>query len=980
VTGPIGPTGSNSVLTEVAGLEDLPVPGTLPNFNEYLVGPRAGTNDSVLVVKGSSAAWEFPQYVAEIQFNGSSVGTATAGGTINTVVSTSSDFTSLTDTANPVGVGTHIIQFLTGALAGLPRFVTSVVGSTVTAETPWASAPSVGDTFKIYKRDLVLMNSLEQFSFSKTLKQNTGINYLARLVRAGTRAVREYSDITDGGTAGLTPGTISEAATTFNAQFTLSPTPTNVLSCTTTVGSDIILTANTSSVSIGDNIAGVGIPVNSWVIAINAGVSFTINNLASANGTVTLTSTRYWVRDRSNAGDHSYLRRINESYEEEIWFSDNTVAATGVLWQLRSRIQLITGQNHLYGILTVTQDPSTQFELATKGYVDATAQGLNIKDPVHCAANGVNVVLSGVQTIDGFLGTAGVTRVLLAYQAVPSENGIWIMQTGAWTRSTDTNNPGVNSAPTATNMIRGYTFVANGNNTTGTSWVMTTNPYTLDTTALVWTQFFAAGSITASQGLQKIGSDIQTKLNPSDLRVNGTTGDLEIQPAITGHTYDGLTLTSNAVGFSISGGSTAKNLVLNNSLSFSGTDGSTLNIGGGGTLGTAAYINFVNAGRGVVDFNTSTRPTGVYAVEGAGSNGPGLAYPNLIHCMNSNDLAFQIAGGYTTDKMYFRGGYNLTTTPGWTTWREIIHSGNISSQSVYSSTLVNSVLDGGIVNNQSGASGWIGRIISKNVASDSSVAIGTCNGLPSIASHNYALTAWKDLYVNTVDGSGGGTIRMPGGIVITPGTINATSFVGTASNATTFIGNWTNWVSYRSQAVANMLGWKAYGNNHVIFDASAGSSPTGSAVNNTNAQIPWAGSYPTLMGWNGVNTFGVRVDSARVADNGISKFISTILTVPTAVAQAQSVAHGLGAVPALVRLVAVCKVAGYGYAVGDEAEVLCGAYDNGNVQLKPWASATYVGWSSGSNMMIINRSLAQGNALNIINLGVYFGLRVYAYL
>lgn len=64
--------------------------------------------------------------------------------------------------------------------------------------------------------------------------------------------------------------------------------------------------------------------------------------------------------------------------------------------------------------------------------------------------------------------------------------------------------------------------------------------------------------------------------------------------------------------------------------------------------------------------------------------------------------------------------------------------------------------------------------------------------------------------------------------------------------------------------------WKNYGNNHTIFDASAGTSPDGTAVNNANAAVAWTGTYPTLMGWNGANTYGVRVDSARLADNSSS--------------------------------------------------------------------------------------------------------------
>jgi hypothetical protein len=66
--------------------------------------------------------------------------------------------------------------------------------------------------------------------------------------------------------------------------------------------------------------------------------------------------------------------------------------------------------------------------------------------------------------------------------------------------------------------------------------------------------------------------------------------------------------------------------------------------------------------------------------------------------------------------------------------------------------------------------------------------------------------------------------------------------------------------------VSGLLAWKNYGNGHTIFDASNGTSPNGTSVNNTNAENAWIATYPTLMGWNGVNTFGVRVDSCRVSD------------------------------------------------------------------------------------------------------------------
>jgi hypothetical protein len=58
--------------------------------------------------------------------------------------------------------------------------------------------------------------------------------------------------------------------------------------------------------------------------------------------------------------------------------------------------------------------------------------------------------------------------------------------------------------------------------------------------------------------------------------------------------------------------------------------------------------------------------------------------------------------------------------------------------------------------------------------------------------------------------------------------------------------------------------WKYYGNGHTVTDNSNGAL----GASNVNPDYPWAAAVcPTLMGWNGANTYGVRVDSARYADN-----------------------------------------------------------------------------------------------------------------
>lgn len=80
--------------------------------------------------------------------------------------------------------------------------------------------------------------------------------------------------------------------------------------------------------------------------------------------------------------------------------------------------------------------------------------------------------------------------------------------------------------------------------------------------------------------------------------------------------------------------------------------------------------------------------------------------------------------------------------------------------------------------------------------------------------------------------------------------------------------NRTNYKGVTDPVVVGQLMWKKFGNTHTIFDASDGTTPDGITVNPNDAAQGWTANAgrPTLMGWNGTNTYGVRVDSARVAD------------------------------------------------------------------------------------------------------------------
>ena len=143
-------------------------------------------------------------------------------------------------------------------------------------------------------------------------------------------------------------------------------------------------------------------------------------------------------------------------------------------------------------IVSNVATPSAGTDAANKNYVDNSIAGLSWKDPVRVATT-ANITLSGAQTIDGVAVTAG-QRVLVKDQSTGSQNGIYDVQSGAWTRSTD--------ADTNTELEGAAVFVMEGTANADKQYTMTTNaPITVGTTALTWAQFGGGTAITAGAGL-----------------------------------------------------------------------------------------------------------------------------------------------------------------------------------------------------------------------------------------------------------------------------------------------------------------------------------------------------------------------------------------------------------------------------------------------------------------------------------------------
>jgi hypothetical protein len=150
--------------------------------------------------------------------------------------------------------------------------------------------------------------------------------------------------------------------------------------------------------------------------------------------------------------------------------------------------------------------------LATKEYVDALKQGLDVKDSV-IGATTADINLSGHQTIDGIAITTG-NRVLVKNQSNGYENGIYVAASGSWARSID--------ADVSADVTPGmFTFVELGTTNGDSGFVLTTNAtITLGTTVLTFTQFSGAGQIVAGDGLEKVANSLHVKDDNITIEIN----------------------------------------------------------------------------------------------------------------------------------------------------------------------------------------------------------------------------------------------------------------------------------------------------------------------------------------------------------------------------------------------------------------------------------------------------------------------------
>jgi len=224
--------------------------------------------------------------------------------------------------------------------------------------------------------------------------------------------------------------------------------------------------------------------------------------VSESNGTVTLTLN---VADTDSAGllPASFWQMLN----------DATDAATAS--------KLVKRDSNGNAKVATPTDPA---HIATKGYVDAARQGLDVKQSVRVATTGpVNLAnqLEAGDTLDTSVTLVAGNRVLVKDQGTASENGIYVVQaSGAAVRASDANG----TADTGEVSGGTFTFVEEGTINADSGWVVSSNGLlTVGTSPMTWVQFSGAGQITAGDGLSKDGNILH--VNDDDVTIYVDTND-----------------------------------------------------------------------------------------------------------------------------------------------------------------------------------------------------------------------------------------------------------------------------------------------------------------------------------------------------------------------------------------------------------------------------------------------------------------------
>lgn len=392
--------------------------------------------------------------------------------------------------------------------------------------------------------DLALaVNSSDQLTFNG----NTFSPYITAIGNTATISLTETSGTltADINSDSITNAMINSAAGIVYSKLSLANSIVNadINASAGIVYSKLSLTNSIVNADISSSAAIAYSKLNLAASIVNADISTSaaIDWSKMAN----LTTARALVSDGS--GDVS----VSSVTSTELGYLSGVTSA--IQTQLNAKLNLSGGT--LTGALTLSGDPVSALQAATKQYVDNAIEGVDAKSAVRVATVANGTLATAFENGDSIDGVTLVTgnRILIKNQSAAQENGIYIVQaSGAPVRAAD--------ASTWDELVAAYVFVEEGTTNADTGWLCTANVGgALGTNPLPWVQFSSSGAITAGNGLTKTGLLLDVNIDNST--IDFTSNNLRVKPlgitnteisASAGIVYSKLSLTSSIVDSDIS--------------------------------------------------------------------------------------------------------------------------------------------------------------------------------------------------------------------------------------------------------------------------------------------------------------------------------------------------------------------------------------------------------------------------------------------
>ena len=569
-------------------------------------------------------------------------------------------------TAGSYGSGTAVPTFTVDAQGRLTAASTVSISTalSVAADSGTTDTVTLGtDTLTFTGGtglDSVVSNNNITFNIDSTVTTNTGTQTLTNKTISG--ATNTISSI---GNASLTNSSVTVGSTSIS----LGGTATTLAGLTSVTSTTFVgaLTGNADTatkLTTARAINGVDFDGSAAITVTAAAATLTGTTLNSGVTASSLTSVGTIATGVWNGTDIGVAHGGTGT-------SDGSITGTAAL-----TFTAAAGNNNINLVPTGTgivdaggkrvgnaATPTQASDLTTKAYVDSLSNGLDVKASVR-AATTANITLSNTQTIDGVALSVG-DRVLVKNQTTGSQNGIYVVASGAWTRATDfDNSPDVEVSPGT------FFFVEEGSTQADNGYVVSNDgAITIGTTTITFVQFSGAGQITAGAGLTKSGNTLDVVGTADRITVNndsvdiastyagqstittlGTIGTGTWQGSVVGPTYGGTGINNGSKTITLGGNLTTDGAHAT-TLTTTGTTSITLP-----TTGTVATL----AGSETFTNKTLTTPTingGALSGTFSGSfTASGVAtFSNTTDATTTTAAGVIMSGGLAIAKAMFIG-------------------------------------------------------------------------------------------------------------------------------------------------------------------------------------------------------------------------------------------------------------------------------------------------------------------------------------